>query len=180
MGLACLVAFVMIGPYRIIEFLYRAGLYPHVSEKEVVAKLTQVEGIDGVACQKDVAGWEYVCEYVSRDSRGHVSRHREGIRTSWLTPIELRTPLPIDGPILSPDENARRGKDEARRLTEPINLRTATVRELQRVPMVDRYFAEQIYAGVRAGTITSVDDLTKVKGIDEPRLRIMRTRVRWE
>jgi DNA uptake protein ComE-like DNA-binding protein len=54
------------------------------------------------------------------------------------------------------------------------------VKELQRVPLVDKYLAEQIYAGVHAGTITRVDDLSKVRGIDEPRLSVIRPRVRWE
>jgi DNA uptake protein ComE-like DNA-binding protein len=180
LGLACLVAFMVVGPYRIMEFLYQMGLYPAVSEKKVVAALLGMRGVEGVACQKKVAGWDYVCEYVRRDSSGTVSRHRDGIRTSWLTPITSMTPLPIDGPTPSPDEQARRVKNEYRKLLEPVNLRTATVTELQRVPLVDKYLAEQIYAGVRAGTITRVDDLSKINGIDQPRFSVIRPRVRWE
>jgi DNA uptake protein ComE-like DNA-binding protein len=46
--------------------------------------------------------------------------------------------------------------------------------------LVDKYLAEQIYAGVRAGTITRLDDLSKINGIDQSRFSVIRPRVRWE
>jgi hypothetical protein len=49
-----------------------------------------------------------------------------------------------------------------------------------RIPLVDQYLAEQIHAAVRGGTVTSVDDLLKVKGIDRPMFGIMRPHARWE
>ena len=111
------------------------------------------------------------------DTARHVVRP-----TSIATPVAFPSSrlLDMSSESLSPDERAQRGKDEAKRLREPVNLRTATVADLQRVPMVDRYLAEQIHAGVRAGTITRVDDLSKVKGIDEYRFGFIRPRVRWE
>jgi DNA uptake protein ComE-like DNA-binding protein len=33
---------------------------------------------------------------------------------------------------------------------------------------------------VRGGTVTGVDDLLRVKGIDQPRFSVIRPRVRWE
>jgi hypothetical protein len=76
LGLACLLAFLLLGPFRIMEFLYGMGLYPAVTEEEVVAALKRNSGIEGVTCQQNVAGWEYVCEYLHRNSSGTVSRHR--------------------------------------------------------------------------------------------------------
>ena len=103
--LACFLAFLLIGPARIMEFLYGIGLFPAATQEEVVAQLKRTPGIEGVTCQQKVAGWEYVCDYVLRyHVTGSVSRHREGIRTSWMAPIGSRTLLPADGPVLSEAE----------------------------------------------------------------------------
>jgi DNA uptake protein ComE-like DNA-binding protein len=179
-GLACLLAFLLIGPYRIMEFLYGIGLYPTFTEEEVVAALKRRPGIEGMTCQQNVAGWEYVCDYSYRNSSGTLSRHRDGIRTTWMTPIGSSTALRVDGPILSEAENAKWVEEQNRKFREPVNLRTATVAELRRIPLVDRYLAEQIHAAVRGGTVTGVDDLLRVKGIDQPRFSVIRPRVRWE
>jgi hypothetical protein len=183
--LACFLAFLLIGSARIMEFLYGIGLYPAVTQEEVVAQLKRTPNIEGLTCQQNVAGWEYVCEYVLRHHvPGSVSRHREGIRTSWMAPIGSRTLLPTDGPVLSEAEHARwleeqRRKDRER--AQPVNLRTATLADLRRIlPASDPYLAEQIHAAVRSGTVSSVDDLLKLKGMDRHRLDLIRSKVRWE
>ena len=88
--------------------------------------------------------------------------------------------LPAEGPVPSIEQWGAVHRAEYKKLLEPVNLRTATVTELQRVPLVDKDLAEQIYAGVRAGTITRVDDLSKINGIDQPRFSVIRPKVRWE
>ena len=182
-GLACFLAFLLIGPIRIMEFLYGIGLFPAVTEGEVVAYLKRTTpDIEGVTCQQNVAGWEFVCNYsLHRDSTGRPRSFREGIRTSWMAAIGSRALLRPDGPVLSEAENAKwveELQERDRELKKPVNLRTATVADLRR--KMDRYLAEQIYAAVRAGTVSSVDDLLKLKGMDRPRLDLIRSDVRWE
>jgi DNA uptake protein ComE-like DNA-binding protein len=102
-------------------------------------------------------------------------------RSSWALGVSgSSTALRVDGPILSEAENAKWVEEQNRKFREPVNLRTATVAELRRIPLVDRYLAEQIHAAVRGGTVTGVDDLLRVKGIDQPRFSVIRPRVRWE
>ncbi len=68
-GLACFLAFLLIGFSPIMEFFYKIGLFPAVTEEEVVARLKRDSAdIEGVTCQKNVAGWEYVCDYRGQSS----------------------------------------------------------------------------------------------------------------
>ena len=182
--LACLLASLLVGHARIMEFLYRIGLIPAVTQEEVVAQLQRTPDIEGLTCQQNVAGWEYVCDYVLRQrSTGIVSRHREGIRTSWMAPIGSRTFLPTDGPVLSEAERAKWFEEltkKNRERAQPVNLRTATLADLRRIMPANQYLAEQIHAAVRSGTVSSVEDLLKLKGMDRHQLDLIRSEVRWE
>ena len=179
-GLSCIVLVLLVGPFPIMDFLYRIGLYPQATGEQVVAALKSGHRAESATCEPDVAGWEFVCDYTLRQSDGVLRRHRTGVRTSWLKAIRGLMPLPVDGPILSEEENTRRSKEEYAKLMAPVNLRTATVKELQKIPLVDQFRAEQIHKAVKEGVVTKVDDLLKVKGIDAPTLQVMRSRAYWQ
>ncbi len=71
-------------------------------------------------------------------------------------------------------------QEEDRKLAEPVNIRTATIAELQEFPWVDRYRAQEIHACVRAGIVRTYDDLLEIEGIDQAKLKLMRTRSYWK
>ena len=50
-----------------------------------------------------------------------------------------------------------------------VNVRTATIAELRRIPRVDQFRAKDIQAAVRLGLVRKLDDLLKIEGIDQGR-----------
>jgi DNA uptake protein ComE-like DNA-binding protein len=83
-------------------------------------------------------------------------------------------------PVMTEEQALQWFKDEQKRLTEPVNVRTATIADLQRIPRVDPYRAQVIHAAVRRGLVRKFDDLLKIEGIDRATLTAMRTRAYWE
>jgi hypothetical protein len=68
-----------------VAFLYDVGLYPPVSDEQVVAELKRMRHVETVSCQPAVGGWDFVCDYQKQPLDGPPVRHREGIRTSWAS-----------------------------------------------------------------------------------------------
>jgi DNA uptake protein ComE-like DNA-binding protein len=169
-----------VGPFRILAFLDDLGLYPSATNEQVVAELQRGSDVKAVTCQAGTAGWDFVCD-IDVQPRGLPSvRHREGIKTSWARAVYQAVLLPVDGPVLTEAQARQWRQEEDRKLAEPVNIRTATIAELQRIPGVDRYRAQEIHACVRAGIVRTYDDLLKIQGIDQAKLRLMRTRSYWK
>ena len=63
--------------------------------------------------------------------------------------------MPVDGPVLTEEQALQWQKDEQKRLAAPVNVRTATIADLQRIPRVDAYRAQVIHASVRHGLVRS-------------------------
>ena len=177
--IAFLLLMVVVGPFRIVAFLYDVGLYPPVTDEQVVTELKRMRHVETVSCQSAVGGWDFVCDYQQQQRDGPPVRHREGIRTSWTSAVARTVPMPADGPVLTEAQAAQWRIEENRRLAGPVNIRTATIEELKRIPGVDQYRAQEIQAAVRYGIVKKFDDLLKIQGIDEKALRLMRTRSYW-
>ena len=171
---------IFVGPFRILAFLDDLGLYPTATNEQVVSELKRRSDVQAVTCQPGTAGWDFVCDIDVQPRGGPSVRHREGINTSWARAVYQAVILPVDGPVLT-EAQARQWRDEEqRKLAEPVNIRTATIAELQRIPLVDQYRAHEIHASVRAGLVRKYDDLLKIQGIDQAKLSVMRTRSYWK
>jgi DNA uptake protein ComE-like DNA-binding protein len=171
-----------VGPFRILALLDGLGLYPSVSQEQVVAELERLRGASPVTCREAKPDWDYVCEY-SKASRGNpATRHREGIRTSsyWNRAIQTVVALPVDGPVLNETQAKQWQLAEQQRALRGVNIRTASIEQLRTIPRVDQYRAQEIHAAVRFGLVKQFDDLLKIQGIDRATLNAMRARAYWD
>jgi hypothetical protein len=172
---------VVVGPLRLVAFLHDIGLYPSASEAQLVEAMSRRRNVQAVTCHAGSMGWDFVCEFDLVQGRGAPAvRHREGIRTSWTAAVGRTVRMPVDGPVLPEEQALQWQKDEQKRLAAPVNVRTATIADLQRIPRVDAYRAQVIHASVRHGLVRRFDDLLKIEGIDQAALRAMRTKAYWE
>lgn len=171
---------IFVGPFRILAFLDDLGLYPSATRDQVVMELKRQSNVQAVTCQAGTAGWDFVCDIDVQPSGRPSVRHREGIKTSWYKAVSQAALLPVDGPVLTQAQALQWRQEEERKLAEPVNVRTATIAELQRIPMVDQYRAQEIHASVRAGLVRKYDDLLKIQGIDQAKLSVMKTRSYWK
>jgi hypothetical protein len=144
-------------------------------------------GVRAVTCRNGSPDWDFVCDFEVQARGGPSVRHREGIKTSYFRAILSAVPLPVDGPVLTEAQGVQRRQDEQKkrqaeqkRMSGPVNVRTATIAELRRIPLVDEYRAKEIHAAVRYGLVRKFDDLLKIQGIDQRVLNVMRTKAVWE
>jgi Helix-hairpin-helix motif len=182
-----LLLLVYVGPFGIVAFLYDLGLYPATTEEQVVTEMKRRSGVHAVTCRNGSPDWDFVCDFEVQARGGPSVRHREGIETSYARAILRAVPLPVDGPVLTEaqaaqwrEDERKRRQDEQKKMSGPVNVRTATVAELRRIPLVDQYRAQEIHAAVRYGLVRKLDDLLKIQGIDQTVLNVMRTRAVWE
>jgi len=176
-SIGILLFLLMGGPIRVIGFLGYLGLAPRTTQEDVLAEMKRMRHHDWMTCTPASPGaeWDYVCEY------GGPRFSREAVKTSqgWGRAIARTIVLPLEREVLTEDDAAKWLKEERRQLTERVNIRTASVTELQRITRVDQYRAQEIHAAVRAGLVTKFEDLTKIQGIDQQTLNAMRTRAYW-
>jgi Helix-hairpin-helix motif len=179
-----LLLLVYVGPFGIVAFLYDLGLYPATTEEQVVTEMKRRSGVHAVTCRNGSPDWDFVCDFEVQARGGPSVRHREGIETSYARAILRAVPLPVDGPVLTEAQAAQWREDERKRRQDEekrlVNIRTATIAELRRIPRVDHYRAQEIQAAVRYGIVRKYDDLLKIQGIDQATLRAMRTRSYWQ
>ena len=204
------------GPFRLVAFFHDIGLYPSVTEAQVVAEMNRRSNVQAVTCQAGSMGWDFVCDFEVQARGGPAVRHREGIRTSLSTAVARAVRMPVNGPILTEEQALQWQKDELkaqagfrlrpdaaaaeeralqwqkdeqearallRERPDPaalVNVRTATIAELVRIPRVNQFRAKVIHAAVRRGLVRKLDDLLKIDGIDRGTLNVMRTRAYWE
>jgi DNA uptake protein ComE-like DNA-binding protein len=136
--------------------------------------------VQAVTCHAGSMGWDSVCDFEVQSRGGPAVRHREGIKTSWTTAVARTVRMPVDGSVLTEEQALQWQKDEQKRLAAPVNVRTATIADLQRIPRVDAYRAQVIHAAVRHGLVRKFDDLLKIEGIDRATLSAMRSRAYWD
>jgi len=107
---------------------------------------------------------------------------REAVRTSkgWGPAIARVIVLLLEREVLTEADASKRLQEEHRRHSESVNIRTASVTDLQRIPRVDQYRAQEIHAAVRAGLVRDFDDLLNIQGIDRQTLNAMRMRAYWK
>jgi len=110
------------------------------------------------------------------------ARRAKPIRTNqgWGQAIAHVIVLPLEREVLTEADASKWRMEEHRKLSEPVNIRTASVTDLQRIPRVDQYRAQEIHGAVRAGLVRKFDDLLKIQGIDQQTLNAMRTRAYWK
>jgi DNA uptake protein ComE-like DNA-binding protein len=94
--------------------------------------------------------------------------------------LEPLTPMQSGRPAQQPKPTESRGEPQRANRGPMVNIRTATIAELQTIPRVNRYRAQEIQGAVRVGLVRSVNDLLKIQGIDQATLTIMKTRAYWE
>ena len=166
------------GPFRIIGFLGDLGLAPRVTPERVLAEMKRMRHHDWMTCKPASPGaeWDYVCEY------GGTRVSREAVRasTGWGRAIARTVVLPLEREVLTEAEAATWRLEEDMQRAGRVNIRTASVTELQRIARVDQYRAQEIHAAVRAGLVRKFEDLTKIQGIDQQTLNAMRARAYWQ
>jgi Helix-hairpin-helix motif len=176
--IGALLFLLMGGPFKVLAFLGHLGLAPRVTQEQVVAEMKRMRHHDWMTCKPASPGaeWDYVCEY------GGPGVSREAVRTNkgWGAAIARVIVLPLEREVLTEADAAKWRLEEHRKLSEAVNIRTASVSDLQRIPRVDQYRAQEIHAAVRAGLVRNFDDLLKIQGIDQQTLKAMRTRAYWK
>lgn len=177
-SIGILLFLVMGGPFHVLTFLGNIGLAPRVTQEQVLAEMKRMRHHDWMTCKPASSGaeWDYVCEY------GGQRVSREAVRTSkgWGRAIARVIVLPLEREVLTEADATKWLQEEHRRLSESVNIRTASVTDLQRVPRVNQYRAQEIHAAVRAGLVRDFDDLLNIHGIDQQTLNAMRKRAYWK
>ena len=174
-----LLFFFLGGPSRVLAFLGTLGLAPRVTQEQVLTEMKRMRQHDGMTCKPASPGaeWDYVCEYESGNER--VSRDGVRVSTGWGPAVARVIPLPEQDVLTEADATKWRHEEQMKQ-AGPVNIRTASISDLQRIPRVDHYRAQEIHAAVRAGLVRDFDDLLKIQGIDQPTLNAMRTRAYWK
>jgi Helix-hairpin-helix motif len=178
--IGCLVFLALGGPCRIVASLNDIGLYPSATNEQVVSELKRQPGVQAARCRPAKPEWDFVCDVDVQVGRDPLLHRRYGIRASLSHAVAVSVPLPLDGPILTERQARQWAAEEREKLAAPVNIRTATIEELQRIPRVDRYRAQEIHAAVQYGLVRKFDDLLKIQGIDQRTLEAMRTRAYWK
>jgi Helix-hairpin-helix motif len=178
--IGCLAFILLGGPFRVVAWLHNAGLFPRATIEQVVTELKREPNVQTAICQSGQPAYEFICEVDVQVAGDTLERRRFGINSSSNKAVGLAVPLPLDGRVLNESQGRAWWQEEQRKRDEPVNIRTATVAELLRIPRVDQYRAQEIHAAVRFGLVRKFDDLLKIQGIDQQTLAAMRTRAYWK
>ena len=96
-------------------------------------------------------------------------------RLSLLVVVVGLMAFMVSSPVHAKSKGVKAATSAATKVSNPLNLNTATAKELQVLPGIGPKIAERIVKyREKNGPFSSVDDLTKVKGIGQKKLEKIR------
>ena len=129
---------------------------------------------DSRQCEEATGDWKLIC------TRSVTSP--EGVSTSQRilvskAPHEPEVVVPNHGPVPTASE-VRAYSMAVSRYSSQLDLNTASEARIMRLPGIDKVLARRIATAALNEPFTSVDDVLRVEGMNEKRLKAIRSRVR--
>ncbi len=98
-----------------------------------------------------------------------------GRRFSWLMVLVGVLAFMVSSPVHAKSKGAKAATKAAAEVSSPLNINTASAKDLQLLPGIGPKIAQRIVDyRAKNGPFSSVDDLKKVKGIGDKKLEKIR------